>query len=242
MKNRVVSILAISLLAIITIASIGLYVSRPQTIASASNNKVPSSQSLSVEPTQVLVSQANKPKSPSVTNNDITVEINSAKIIDTGLEISICYTTLDSGEWYPMPSPLFYGDYKIPPAEASFLDNEILADGKKTGMRCALIDYRVDDLTTITTPISFSILYFYAPPREMYSPCQELEHRLNTNPKAQAHGLKAKCNENADGSFNATLESNNDSITHDEAQKELDDISSAEVHGNWMLTINDITK
>jgi hypothetical protein len=76
----------------------------------------------------------------------------------------------------------------------------------------------------------------------MYFPCQEVQQRLNTNPKAQAHGLKIKCSEKADGNRDVTLVGNDNSITHDEAQKELDVIANAEVQGNWTFTITDLTK
>jgi hypothetical protein len=76
----------------------------------------------------------------------------------------------------------------------------------------------------------------------MYSPCQEVQQRLDTNPKAQAYGLKISCSEKADGNRDVTLLGNGNSITHDEAQRALDVISNAEAQGNWTFTIIDLTK
>ncbi|MBI2757583.1 MAG: hypothetical protein HYX49_02800 [Chloroflexi bacterium] len=239
-KNNVVTVLTISLLVVITIASISFYFSRPQAVASASS--APTQQILPTVSVQIAAPQTNIPEVLTAAQNDVTVNVTSAKVIDTGIEIGICYTTLDNGEWYPMPGPITYGKYKVAPKELGFLDNEIPADGKNTGTRCAFVRYNIDDLTTITTPISFSILKFYAPPREMYTPCQEVQQRLNTNPKAQAHSLKIKCSEKADGNRDVTLVGNDNSITSDEAQKELDVIANAEVQGNWTFTITDLTK
>jgi hypothetical protein len=239
-KNNFVTVITISLLAVMTIGSISFYFSRPQAVASAGS--APTQQILPTVSTQIATPQTNIPEVLTATQNDVTVTVTSAKVIDTGIEIGICYTTLDNGEWYPMPGPISYGKYKAHFKEFGFLDNEIPADGKNTGTRCAFIRYNIDDLTTITTPINFSIVKFYAPPREMYSPCQEVQQRLDTNPKAQAYGLKIKCSEKADGNRDVTLLGNDNSITHDEVQKVLDVISNAEVQGNWTFTITNLTK
>jgi len=177
----------------------------------------------------------------SKTQNDITVEITSTKLISTGVEIGICYTTPDNGEWYPLPGHLFYDKYEVFPDEYEFTSEKI-ADGKNTGTRCALVRYRIDDLNTLTTPIEFSILKFYAPGREMYTPCQELQQRLDTNPKAKAYGLKAKCVENSDGIISATLLDHAKSVSKDNAKQALDKIAKAEVVGPWEFTINEIER
>jgi len=239
-KNNYVTVLTISLLAVMTIVSISFYFSRPQAVASA--NSAPTQQILPTASVQIATPQTAIPEVLTATQNDVTVTVTSAKVIDTGIEIGICYTTLDNGEWYPMPGPIFYGKYKISPKEFGFLDNEIPADGKNTGTRCAYVRYNIDDLTTITPPINFSLLKFYAPPREMYSPCQEVQQRLDTNPKAQEYGLKINCSEKADGNRDVTLSSNGSSVTRDEAQQVLDVIANAEVQGNWTFTITDLTK
>ena len=176
------------------------------------------------------------------TQNDITVKIASAKIISSGMEIGICYTTLDNGEWRPLPAHLFYDKYDVFPDEIQFLDNEIPADGKNTGTRCALVSYRIDDPDTITTPIRFSVLQFYAPGREMYSPCEELRQRLATNPKARAYGLRANCIENGGGNISVALVGNYQTVAKDIASKVLDQIAKAEVEGPWEFTINELER
>jgi hypothetical protein len=242
-NSRVASVIVISIISLAIIVATSIYSSRPQTIALASGAPNPTAPLPATQPVeQVAVPPTENLEILSATQNNITVEVTSAQVGDTGVEVSICYTVLDNGEWRPMPGHLFYDKYEVFPDEIQFLENEILADGKNTGTRCALIRYRIDGLNTLTTPITFSMLQFYAPGREMYSPCEELQQRLDTNPQAQAYGLKVSCEENADGSTKVTLVGNNALATIEEAQKALDTIASAEISGNWEFTITDIKK
>ena len=159
----------------------------------------------------------------------------------TGIEIEVCYTTLDGGEWYSQPGHLFYGQYEVFPDEIGFVTEE-KADSNKVGKRCELVRYRINDLATITTPIGFSITNVMAVPREWLSPCQEFQQRLDTNPKVQAYGLKAKCDEASDGSISVALLDNDKSVAKDKAKKTLDDIAKGVVSGPWDFTITELTK
>ncbi len=239
-NNNATSIVFVSLFVLIAIASIGFYISRPQSIASANNSIAP------VSPANTMAVSAPAKIEPAAlltkTQNDITVQLVSAKITSDGVEISFCFTALDNGEWRPTPGHLFFGGYEVFPRELGFTPDDKVADGKNVGQRCAFVRYVVDDVSTITTPMKFSILSFYAPGREMYSPCQELEQRLNSNPKAQAYGIKMKCEENADRSTNVSMLEHNPSVSAEEAQRVLDVIDQAEVFGNWQFTITSLTK
>ena len=178
----------------------------------------------------------------SETVNEIKVEITSAKVISTGVEIGVCYTAPDNGEWRPMPGHLFYGEYEVYPDEIQFLEGEIIADGKNIGTRCALIRYRIEDLNALVTPIKFSIVQFYAAGREMYTPCQEFQQKLDSNPKARAHSLKANCTETGGGNISVTLVEHDKSVTRDQASKTLDEIAKGEVIGPWEFMINEIER
>ncbi|MBK9924877.1 MAG: hypothetical protein IPP66_06240 [Anaerolineales bacterium] len=176
------------------------------------------------------------------TVSDIAVEITSVKRISTGLEVGICYTAPDNGEWRPLPGHLFFASSEVYPDEIEFLPDEKIADGKNTGIRCALIRYLVEDVSAITTPLMFSIIQFYAPGREMYSPCEEFEQRLSTNQKANAYEIKAKCEEVGDGNISVELVDNDKSIAKDKVSKLLADIAKGEVAGPWEFTITEIEK
>jgi hypothetical protein len=240
-NKKFMNLMVVGMIVLAVIASSSFYFFRTQTVTLTEDK--PALQVLSEKPVQETITpQMDIQKEFSETQNDITVEITSAKIINTGFEIAISYTAPDGGEWRPMPGHLFYGEYEIFPDEIEFLPEEILADGKSTGTRYAIIRYRIDDLNTIVPPIEFSILRFYALGREMYSPCEELQQRLDTNPKAQAYGLNVKCEENADLGISVTLLGSNESVSPEEAQKALDVIVSAEIQGNWKFTINDMEK
>jgi len=239
-NNSHVVITIIGALILTTILSIGFYISQRRSSIEGRSNIIKQSIPNQKQPIKISPEVINE-EVLTRTVNDIVVEITSAQSI-TGMEIGICYTTPDNGEWYPMPGHLFYGKYEVYPDEIEFLDNEILADGKNTGTRCALIRYLIDDLSTLTTPIEFSILQFYAPGREMYSPCEELQQRLDTNPKAQAYGLKMECKEASDGNVSVTLVGHNQSVAKEEAGKTLDEIAEAEVVGPWEFTINELER
>jgi hypothetical protein len=170
--------------------------------------------------------------------NDITVEITSAKIISTGVEIGVCYTTLDGGDWYPVPGHLFYSTYDVYPDEYEFT-TELKANGNNPGNRCALVRYRIDDLKSIVAPLQFSLTDLVAHPREMPA-CQNFQERLDSNSKAKAYGLKAKCAETADGNVAVTLVGNDKSVAKDTASKLLDDIAKGEVAGPWEFTIAEL--
>lgn len=238
-KNGLIFTILIGLLVLLTATSIGFYVSRPQSMAAA-NSGAESQSAYPGKPANIPTPQPSI-KVLSQTVNEITVEVTSAKIVSTGIEIGICYTTLDGGEWYPTPGHLFYSTYEIYPDEIEFT-TEKLADGNNLGKRCALVRYRIDDIQNITTPIQFSIMDMYAPQREMYSACQEFQQRLNTNPKAKAYGLKAKCTENSDGSISVVLVDRGKSATEGKAKDVLDSIANGVVLGPWEFTVTALEK
>jgi hypothetical protein len=240
-KNNASTIIWISCVLILTLLiSLAFYISRPQSLASARN-----SENQKTLPNQVMPASAPVAKiEPAVLSrikNDIKVEITSAKVIPTGVEIGICYTTSDAGDWYPTPGHLLYSTYEIYPDEYEFT-TEAKADGNHFGKRCALVRYTIDDPENITTPMQFSILDFEARPLEMYSACQNFQERLSTNPKAKAYGLSAKCTENNDGSIAVALADHNKSVSNDNAKQVLDSIASGVLDGPWEFTITQVEK
>lgn len=240
-KNNTRTILWVSSALILTLLiSLTFYISRPQSLASASHGENPKNL-----PNQFVPSTAPAAKvEPAVLSgikNDIKVEITSAKVISTGVEIGICYTTSDGGDWYPTPGHLLYSTYEIYPDEYEFT-TEVKADGNNFGKRCALVRYKIDDLENITTPMQFSILDFEARPLEMYSACKNFQVRVSTNPKAKAYGLSAKCTENNDGTIAVALADHNKSVSNDNAKQALDNIASGVVNGPWDFTITQIEK
>lgn len=235
-NGRHIKIALVMLLTITTIISIGWYIAQAPSRAVASNSsngqpaptqEQPVTQAGSQPITQDLQTQA---------LNGITVTVTSAKIIGTGIQIGICYSTPDGGDWYQSPGHLFYGTYEILPDEAEMI-SEQKADGVNMGKRCENIRYRINDLKSITAPIKFSVLDVFAEPREV-PPCDDFQNRLNTSLAARAKGLKVECNENSDGSIRATLLDKLSSVSQEDAQKTLDDILLGDITGPWAFTIN----
>lgn len=231
--------LILAILTITTILSVGWYVSKPRSEVSANNANLALPSSQQQEP---LISAESLPstKFQSKTVNEITVELMSTRIIETGIEVQICYTTLDGGDWYTMPGSIFYSTYEIPADEAEFI-SEQKADEKNTGRRCEAIRYRIDEPNTITTPIKFAVSGFWAVPKELPL-CENFQRRVDTNPKANALGLKAKCSYDEQAGISVTLSEQAASVAQDKAQQILDEIVKGEVTGPWEFTITELEK
>lgn len=238
-KIKAVTILAIGLLAVAVFAAVSFYFSQPQSQALAGNAGNPQAAPIHSEPVSPPAIQAAKTEVLAQTVHDIKIEVTSAKIIKTGVEIGVCYTTPDNGEWYSFPGHLFYETYEIYPDEVGLVD-EKQANKDNPGKRCEVVRYRINDLESISTPLHFSITEIMAIQREMYSPCEEFEQRLNSNSKAHAYGLKAKCTETAEGKVAVELVGHGKSVDKDKAKKALEEIASAQVIGPWEFTINSL--
>jgi len=235
-KSRSPIILVTTLLALALLAAVVFYASRPQSLVLAdaigSQNFPSLGETLNQPP---LLSGATM---LAQTKNGVTVEITSAKIIETVIEIGVCFTTIDAGEWYLVPGHLLYDKYELFPDESEYTAEQ-KADSDQVGKQCVLTRYLIDDLQSITTPVQFSIEEIIAHPREMYSLCQDFEQRLTTNSTAQASGLKADCTEKSDGSLSVTLVDHAKSVSSDAANKLLDEIASYRVEGPWEFTITE---
>jgi hypothetical protein len=245
--NNARTVILICLLAILTLMSIGWYMSRPQAQVSADDmvagQLVPNQDTVSNDANSTVAGADPKtadsvPQSKTVKGT--TVELVSAKVINTGIEVGVCYPTPDGGEWYPMPGHLFYGNYEILPDEAELLSEET-ADGTKMGKHCELIRYRIDDLSTITMPVRFSLLGYFAVPKEI-PPCENFQLRLNTNSKAKAYGLKALCKEDGQGGISVSLNEKASSVAQDKAEEVLNEIVKGKVEGPWEFTIDQFDK
>lgn len=238
MKTKnIASILILIFFSITAIASILWYSSQPQTQASAETSNLISVNQIEVTE-QVETKKDFFPLFSVV--NDITVEVEFAKISEKKLEIGVCYPIPDNGDWYPTPGSVTYGAYEIFPDEAEFT-SEIKADGVSEGKRCATIRYLVEDVEKVTSPINFTLIGFWAIPRET-SPCKNFEQRFETNWKAQSAKLVAKCTENDNGDFSVSLVDYDKSLKSEEAQSILDEIVTGEYIGNWQFTISELTK
>lgn len=238
-KNRKLGVtFLVGILAVAAVLSIGWYVSRPQSQALAVNNSQPEAVQAAVTTNRVESDKQADIRTKTV--NGITVEIISAKLIETGIEVGVCYSTPDGGDWYPLPGSISYSTYEILPDEFEFTSEE-KADGKKLGERCVLIRYRMDELSNISAPIQFSLTGLLAVPKEL-PPCEDLQQRLSTSPKAQAYGLKVHCSYDEHEGISVTLVEKASSAAQDKAQQTLDEIVKREVDGPWEFLITEMDK
>ena len=230
----------LGLLALAALAFAAFYFSQPQAVALAESQPASQPQMQSVDelqPSSQIVREL-----PVLTVNDIAVEITSARVTQFNIEIGICYTALDDGEWRARVGQLKYGENAIYADSIEYLEGETLADSKSAGTRCALVRYIIEDPDAITLPVEFSIGYFYAPYRELYSPCQEMQQRLATSPKAQEYGLKISCTDDAEKNPSLSLDEYSKSVNAEDAQKVFDVIATSEVHGEWKFILTDLEK
>lgn len=230
--------LTILLMIAATIGAIVWYASQPQSKALAETTNVQqpilSQEIYSSNPVSQPVNTM--PKLQTV--NGVTIELTSVKKIETGIEIGICYPTPDGGDWYPTPGHLYYSTYDILPDEFEFV-SEQKVDDINPGRRCALVRYRIDEMEGVTTPMQFTLLGYWAVPREM-PPCENLQQRLKTNPNAQAYGLKIKCSYDDQMGLSVALSGKAPSIAQEKAQQALDEIVKGEISGPWVFTITEI--
>lgn len=237
MRNYRTFFLIFSILAVVALFLGVQFLLHPQPSVRADNDtSAPNQLSAGIHDTQNLQAQSGTQFSQTV--GDITVEISYAKIITTGVEIGLCYTTPDGGDWYPGPGPLQYGTQNILPDEAGFT-SETPADGTNMGKRCGYIRYRVEKISGSDTPVHFVLKDIHAIPREMPA-CQNLQQRVDTNPKAQSLGLKISCSEIEDQTVSAKVIGFNSSFTAAEAQSALDTILQGAVIGPWEFSINNL--
>ena len=246
-KNNFGMIALIGFLTVMTIVSIGWYTSRPQTrvsaIDSTINQSVPKQGNVPINTVSQNAASNSLPVNSipqSQTVNGTTVDLILTKIIDTGVEIDVCYPTPDGGEWYPLPGHIYYGNYEVSPDEAGIISDQ-KPDGVNMGRHCEALYYRINDLSTISTPIRFTFLGYWAEPREL-PPCENFQQRLNSSPIAKAYGLKAICKEDGQGGFSVTLAGKAPSVAQNKAQQALDEIVKGRVDGPWEFTINQISQ
>lgn len=96
-NNKAASRIVIGLLALAVSVAVGVYFYGPQTVASASDISIPTTQAAGTKLVEKMeVPPTDHPDRLSATQNDITVEVTSAQVIATGLEVGICYIALDT--------------------------------------------------------------------------------------------------------------------------------------------------
>ncbi|MFO7583242.1 MAG: hypothetical protein R6W69_00820 [Anaerolineales bacterium] len=255
-----------SISALAALTAVVFYFTQPGVTAVAENqptNIAPSQEPVEgEEPIQVPV------KYPVAVDQHITVEVTSARIFIRGVEyfnsepdetgvypeepgelikvgipfveIGICYTTLDGGEWYPAAEHLYYGKHKVWISEFEFMEGEKYASSTSTGVRCAHLRYLIEDVDSVTLPMKFSIEEFYAPGREVNSPCQEIQQRWRTNPLAQEYGMKISCQDDFAKGPTVTLDDYSKSVSREDVQWVFNMLTTAEVPGQWEFVLTEI--
>jgi hypothetical protein len=267
LKNMFLMLLT-GLLALASLSAVLFYFTQPGATAVAESQppEIPAQVKSDFEDDMVGTEIAREEKKwPSATSNGITVQITSVKLTQVerlkfetdkdgnprlvpgefdlvdALEIGMCYTAPDDGEWRIFSRGISFGDYQIFDVSYEIFEGEKLADGKEFGMRCGAARYLLQDgAKSLVMPVRYSIEFFSAAQRENHTPCQEIQQRWRTNPLAQEYGMKISCQDDFAKGPTVTLDDYSKSVNREDAQWVFDMLTTAQVPGHWEFVLTEI--
>ncbi len=146
----------------------------------------------------------------SVTANGVTMDIVSLDIVsvpesrrigiwtETGineiLQVGLCFTAVDDGEWMMIPANAKSGEREIM-ANTLTPGGMTPATAEHTGRVCGTLGYDVMGLSlTPQDPLTIIVQSLLANPREG-SPCKNILHRFETNAAVQALDVTLSCSD-----------------------------------------------
>ena len=197
----------------------------------------------------------------SVTENGITMDIVSLDFVsvpesrrtgiwtETGvndiLQVGLCFTAVDDGEWMMIPANARSGSREI-------LANTLTPGGmtpatvEHNGRICRTLGYDVTGLDLDQyAPLIITVQRLLATPREG-SPCNNILHRFETNAAARALSVTLTCSDDISsdtirGPKNYTLSIQSyDSTkwTREVALQEVEKLLDFQIDGPWVFEIN----
>lgn len=170
--------------------------------------------------------------------NGVRIEVKGASVVNSQMEISVCFPLLDWGEWMIQPEPLRMGSYIILPNEFETITSEP-ATAEKPGSECAIVRYLLDDKTRISSPIFFTISDFAVTPHEMDA-CEEITRRVATNMLARQTGLVLDCTPGDEWKPKITVISSTVPLDNEQTQQALSQLRDWHVAGSWKFKIHEI--
>lgn len=146
----------------------------------------------------------------SVTVNGVTMDIVSLDIVSVPesrrigiwtergvndiLQVGLCFTAVDDGEWMVIPANAKSGSREIM-ANTLTRGGMTPATADHTGRVCGTLGYDVTGLgLTLQDPLTIAVQSLLATPREG-SPCKNILHRFETNAAAQALDVTLSCSD-----------------------------------------------
>lgn len=197
------------------------------------------------------------------TANDVTMDIVGLDLVriprsrlygdpnesgeNTYLQVGLCFTLPDDGEWNIIPGTAAVGDLDLW-ADTMAAGGIEPASGDAQGRKCVRMRYNVSSLDPDwDQPVKLNFDSIAAAPREG-SPCKDILHRFETNASAQALGVTISCTDNVTGDvvrgpkdYVLTVESFDEtSRTLEEAESDLGRYLDFHISGPWTFSIGNI--
>ena len=197
----------------------------------------------------------------SVTVNDVTMDIVSLDFVSipvsrwTGiwtapgvfdyLQVGLCFTAMDDGEWMILPANAKLGEREI--MASTLTPGGITpATAEHTGRICGTLGYDVTGLgLDRSAPLTIIVQNLFAPSREG-SPCQNIMHRFETNTAAQALGVTLTCSDDITSdtvrgpkNYALSIQSyDSTKWTKDEILCKVEKLLNFQIDGLWVFEIN----
>ena len=110
------------------------------------------------------------------------------------LQVGLCFTAVDDGEWMVIPANAKSGEREIM-ANTLTPGGKTPATAEHTGRVCGTLGYDVTGLgLTLQDPLTIAVQSLLANPSEG-SPCKNILHRFETNATAQALDVTLSCSD-----------------------------------------------
>lgn len=160
------------------------------------------------------------------------------------LQVGLCFTAVDDGEWMVIPANAKSGEGEIM-ANTLTPGGKTPATAEHNGRICGTLSYDVTALDLDHyAPLIITVRSLFANPREG-SPCKNILHRFETNAAAQALGVTLIC---SDDISSETIRGPKDYVlsiqsydstkwTQEEAMQKIEKLLDSQISGPWVFEI-----
>lgn len=197
----------------------------------------------------------------SVTVNGVTMDIVSLDIVSVPesrrigiwtergvndiLQVGLCFTAVDDGEWMILPANARSGEREIM-ANTLTPGGMTPATAEHTGRVCGRLGYDVTGLGLILRDsLTIAVQSLLANPREG-SPCKNILHRFETNAAAQALGITLTCSDDISSDtirgpkdYTLSIQSyDSTKWTKEDVHQEVERLLDLHIDGPWIFETN----
>ena len=196
----------------------------------------------------------------SVTVNGVTMDIVSLDIVSVPesrrigiwtergvndiLQVGLCFTAMDDGEWMILPANAKSGSREIR-ANTLTRGGMTPATAEHTGRVCGTLGYDVTGFgLTLQDPLTIAVQSLLATPREG-SPCKNILHRFETNASAQALDVTLSCSDDISSEtirgpkdYTLSIQSyDSTKWTKEDVLQEVEKLLDFRIEGPWVFSV-----